>query len=83
MIKTKSKRTKGKLSLTKYFQKFNEGDRVSIVRELSENPKFPARIQGLTGVVKGMRGKAYLLEVNEGKSKKTHIIKPVHLKKLK
>lgn len=83
MIKRKNIREKGKLSLSKYFQKFSEGDRVAIVREHSENPKFPKRIQGLTGKIEGMRGKAYLVKVKEGNKEKLHILKPVHLKKIK
>jgi large subunit ribosomal protein L21e len=83
MIKGKRKRERGKLSLSRYFQKFEQGDRVSIVREHSQNPKFPIRIQGLSGKIVGTRGKAYIVELKEGNKLKTHIIKPVHLKKLK
>jgi len=83
MIKRKKIRTRGKLSLSKYFQEFKEGDRVAIVREHSQNPQFPARIQGITGVVESKRGSAYLIKLKEGNKEKTHIIKPVHLKKIK
>jgi len=83
MIKRKKARTKGKLALSKYFQEFKQGDRVTIVREHAENPSFPKRIQGLSGEVKGKRGRAYLVSIKEGNKLKTHIIKPVHLKKLK
>ena len=83
MLKGKRIREKGKLSLSKYFQEFTEGDRVAIVREHSEEPKFPKRIQGISGVIAGQRGKAYLVKIKEGNKEKTHIIKPVHLKKLK
>ncbi len=83
MIKKKNIKTKGKLSLSKYFQEFKEGDRVAIVREHSQNPKFPKRIQGITGVVEGKRGSAYIIKIKEGNKEKTHIIKPVHLKEIK
>ena len=83
MIKRKKKRTKGKLGLSKYFQEFNEGDRVAIVREHSLNPKFPIRTQGLAGVIEGKRGRSYIVKVMEGNKEKIHIIQPAHLKKLK
>lgn len=82
MIKRKKIRTRGKLSLSKYFQEFKEGDRVGIVREHSENPQFPKRIQGITGIVQGARGAAYIVKIKEGNKEKIHIIKPVHLKKI-
>jgi len=83
MLKRKSARTHGKLPLSRYFQEFADGDRVAIVREHSENPKFPKRIQGISGVVEGRRGAAYIVKIKEGNKEKIHIIKPVHLKKLK
>jgi large subunit ribosomal protein L21e len=82
MLKRKKVRTRGKLSLSKYFQEFKQGDRVAIVREHSQNPKFPKRIQGITGTVEGSRGAAYVVKIKEGNKEKTHIIKPVHLKKI-
>ena len=83
MLKKKKLRTRGKISFSRYFQSFEEGDRVSIVMEHSQNPKFPKRIQGTTGVVEGQRGQAYIIKIKEGNKEKTHIIKPVHLKKIK
>lgn len=83
MLKRKKKREKGKLKLSTYFQEFEIEDRVAIIREHSEDPKFPKRIQGLSGRIIGKRGKAYLVQLKEGNKEKIHIIKPVHLKKLK
>ena len=78
MLKRKNAHTHGKLSLSRYFQEFAEGDRVAIVREHSENPKFPKRIQGISGVVIGQRGASYMVKIKEGNKEKLHIIKPVH-----
>lgn len=78
----KNEREKGKIRLSRMFQKFEIGDRVAIVRELSEKAGFPKRIQGRTGVVEGVRGRAYVLKVKEFNAEKTYIIKPIHLKKI-
>lgn len=83
MIKRKQIRRKGKIRLSEYFKSLKEGDRVAIVRELSENPKFPHQIQGRTGVVKGKRGRAFIIKIMDFDQEKTHIIPAVHLKKLK
>ncbi len=73
---------KGKEKITRIFQKLEKGQRVGIVRDLSEKSSFPARIQGRTGIIEGRRGKAYIVKIINGKEK-SYIIKPVHLKKLK
>ena len=83
MIKRKTVKEKGKLSLSKYFQEFKVGDKVAIIRDQALNPGFPERIQGRTGTVIGTRGKAHLIKLNEGNAVKVHIIRPLHLKKLK
>lgn len=76
-------RQHGKLSLSRYFQEFKEGDRVSVITEHSQTKSFPKRIHGLTGTIIGTRGNAYLVNVREGKMDRMHIIMPIHLKKLK
>ncbi len=83
MLKRKSVKEKGNVNFTRYFQKFNKGDRVAIVRDHTFNPGFPERIQGLSGKIEGQRGRAYIVKLKQGNKEKTHILKPVHLKKLK
>jgi ribosomal protein L21E len=83
MVKRKSPRTRGKISLSKYFQRFKEGDSVSIVREKSLEADFPKRIQGTTGKIKGRRGRSYVVELKDKNKLKEFIIQPIHLKKLK
>jgi len=83
MLKRKRIREKGKISFQKYFQKFNSGDSVAVVRELNQqSPGFPKRIQGRTGKIKGKRGAAYVVEIKEYNKMKQYIIKPIHLKKI-
>jgi len=83
MVKRKNIRTKGKLSLSRYFQELKKGDKVSVIKELSVASDFPARLQGSTGVVESKRGNAYVLKINSQGKEKTYIIEPVHLKKIK
>jgi len=81
MLKKKKIRERGKVRLSEYFKELKEGDRVSIVRELSQNSGFPRTIQGRTGTIEGKRGNAYIVNVRIGKEKK-FLIHPIHLKKL-
>lgn len=83
MIKRKKLKTRGKLSLSIYFQELKNGDKVAIVREQALNPSFPIRIQGKTGVVTGTKGSAYLIKIRDGESEKVYVIQPAHLKKIK
>jgi len=83
MLTNKRIRNKGKISFTKYFQKFGEEDSVAIVRDLTvQSPGFPSRIQGRTGVVLGQRGRSYVITIKDYDRSKTYIVKPVHLKKI-
>lgn len=83
MLKRKLVREKGKIKLSSYFQKFKEGDRVAVRRELSKQPKFPKRLQGRSGIVSGKRGNSYTVKINDISKEKMYIIHPIHLKKLK
>ncbi len=83
MLKRKKQRQHGKIKLSRYFQEFKQGDRVAIIRELALNPKFPKTLQGRSGVIESKRGNSYLVKINDLNKKKTYIIHPVHLIKLK
>lgn len=82
MLKRKQIREKGKIKLSRYFQELKEGDKVSVVKELSLKSSFPKSIQGRTGVIEGKRGKNYIIKMKIGQDKR-FIIHPAHLKKLK
>ncbi|MBT4376294.1 50S ribosomal protein L21e [archaeon] len=83
MVKRKSIRTRGKLQLSKYFQRFKEGDAVAIVRERSLVVNFPERLQGKTGIVTGKKGRAYIIKIKDQAKEKELIVLPIHLKKIK
>jgi large subunit ribosomal protein L21e len=75
-------REKGKLKLSSYFKKIEEGERVSIVNDVGVRASFPKRLRGISGRVSGSRGKFKLVEIKDGGKDKTFIIHPIHLKKL-
>lgn len=83
MPNRKNSRDKGKISLRNMFQELKKGDKVSVLRELSERASFPEKLQGRTGIIKGKRGRSYIIEINDQSRAKTYIIQPIHLKKLK
>jgi large subunit ribosomal protein L21e len=82
MNKRKKVRTKGKIRFSEYFQEFQKGDRVAVVKELNQTPKFPKTLQGRSGVVDDKRGRSYIVKINDLNKEKSYIIHPIHLKKL-
>ena len=82
MPRSKSIREKGKISHTRYFQKFKEGDSVAVAQELSVKFGYSKRLQGKTGKVLGKRGAAYYVEIKDLDKSKKYLIKPIHLKKI-
>jgi len=83
MVNRKPVRTRGKLQLSRYFQELNEGDFVAISREPSISSSFPKRLQGITGIVEGRKGKVYIVKIKDGNEEKRILIEPIHLKKIK
>jgi len=83
-------RTRKKLSrelrrkgITRFLRKFERGEKVVIDPDPSSHKGMPfPRYKGRIGVVVGKRGKAYLIEITNGKKKKVIISRPEHLKKL-
>ncbi|MDH7508150.1 MAG: 50S ribosomal protein L21e [Methanomassiliicoccales archaeon] len=81
-ILRKSPRERGLSPITREFQKFQEGDKVSIHIDSSVHKGAPdIRFHGKTGTVIGSRGRAYILQVKDGDKYKTVIARPEHLKK--
>jgi large subunit ribosomal protein L21e len=82
MISKKNVKTRGKIKLSRYFQEFKNGEHVAVIREHSQNPAFPKRIQGRNGIVIGKKGKAYIIKIVDGSLEKFFAIKPIHLTKI-
>ena len=78
----KEKRNRGKLSLTKYFQSFNIGDKVHLTVESAvQKGMYHPRFMGRAGIIKGKRGRCYELTINDLGKEKTLIVHPIHLRK--
>ena len=65
------------------FQKLEKGDFVSISREPAVASNFQKRLQGITGIVEGKRGKSYIIKIRDHNEYKKLLIEPIHLKKIK
>jgi len=76
-------RTRGKISLSRYFQKFENGERVAVIREKAIQSSFPKVLQGRTGIIEEKRGKAYLVKIKDKNQEKKYLIEAIHLKKIK
>ena len=78
----KEKRQRGKVSITRYFQSFNAGDRIYLsVEPAVQKGMYYPRFMGKTGIVKGKRGRCYEITINDLGKEKTLIVHPVHLKR--
>lgn len=82
MNRRKQLKTHGKIKLSRYFQEFKKDDKVTVIKELAVQPKFPSKLQGRSGVVINKRGDSYIVRMNDLNKVKTYIIHPLHLKKL-
>ena len=75
-------KTRGELSIRKYLQSFNIGDKVNLKAEpaVQKGMYFP-RFHGKTGVIHGKQGGCYTVIVRDGRKEKRLIIHPVHLER--
>ena len=85
--KTRSKykkhlRDKGKISISRYFQTFKIGERVSLgVEPAIQKGLYHPKFYGKPGVVKGKKGRCYEIEIDDFGKQKLLIVHPIHLKK--
>jgi large subunit ribosomal protein L21e len=79
----KNVRTRGKISLTKFFQTFNLGDKVILNAEpaYQKGMYFP-RFHGKIGIISKKIGTVYEVSIKDINKSKTLIVHPVHLKSL-
>lgn len=78
----RSPREHGKISLTRYFQQLESGDRVNLnINPSVHRGMFFPRFHGKTGVVTGKRGSCYEVAIKDGNKEKIVIAHPIHLRK--
>ena len=78
---SKNVRDNGKISLARYLQDFNMGDRVYLTIEPSvHRGMFYPRFHGKAGVVVGKKGKCYEVQIKDINKEKIVITHPIHLK---
>ena len=80
----KNVRKKGKINLTRYFQKFKVDEQVTLIAEpaVQKGMYFP-RYHGKVGKITGNKGKCYTVQIKDGDKPKTLIVHPVHLRRIK
>ena len=82
-VSRKNIRRKGKIRLSRYFQKLKEGENVVLSMEPAvQKGLYFRRFHGKKGIVAGRKGRCYNILVMDGKKQKTLIVHPVHLKKI-
>ena len=76
-------REKGKLRLSHYFKKIDDGANVAVVTDVGVRARFPRRLKGINGKVIGSRGRFKLVQIKTGDNMKTFVIHPIHLRLLR
>jgi large subunit ribosomal protein L21e len=83
-LMSKPKRLRGKVSLTRYFQALEPGQRVALKAEPSVQAGiYFKRFHGRVGVVGQRLGSCYEVKIDDHGKAKTLIVHPVHLKPLR
>ncbi len=73
-------RERGKTTLSKILQSYNEGDKVVVKIDSSMHKGMPhRRFHGRIGVVRAKRGRSYVIHVTQGDATKEIIVRPEHL----
>ena len=75
----KKMKSRGKLTITKYLQKFNAGDMVHLDFIPSSHIQHP-RFKGATGKILEKSGNSYVVEIKDGDKFKKIYVRPEHLK---
>jgi large subunit ribosomal protein L21e len=75
------KTVREKFKPEKYIREFSIKDKVVIDPEPSSQKGMPhPRFKGIVGEIVGKRGRAYIINIEDGEKKKQIIAKPEHIK---
>lgn len=74
---------KGKLSIRKFLQKLEAGDKVCLnVEPAYQKGMYRPKFMGKIGKIVGKKGTCYQVEINDYSKKKVLIVHPIHLTKV-
>ncbi len=74
---------KGKISLTRYFQEVNIGDKVCLKAEPAyQNGMYNPVFHGKIGIVSSKKGRCFEILIKDRDKEKTLIVHPVHFRKV-
>lgn len=78
----KNIREHGKISIRRFLQTFNAGDRVYLKADSSyQEGMYFSRYHGKAGLIEGKQGKCYYVKIKDHNKVKKLLIHPVHLKR--
>ena len=79
---SKTPRSRGKISLTRYLQDFKLNEKVVLDAEPSfQKGMYYPRFHGKAATVTGKQGDCYVVKIKDGNKDKSLIIHPIHLKR--
>lgn len=77
----KALKQKGKINITQYFRKFQEGNTVQLILNPSfSEGSFDPKFYGKHGKVVGQRGRCYVVEIVDIAKTKRILTHPVHMR---
>ncbi len=81
--RSRNLRSKGRVAITQFLQSFDDGQRVRIHIDTNDVRGRPTtlRFNRKIGVVQGKQGKAYRVQIKDGKKLKSIIVTNAHLVK--
>ena len=80
---SKNVRSKGKISTSRYFQDFINGDKVCLIAEPAiQKGMYWPKFYGKAATIINKRGRCYEVKIMDGNQEKKVIVHPVHLKRL-
>ena len=79
----RARHEKGKISLSRYFQTFENGEQVGLkINSAVAKGQFFPRFHGHCGTVAGMKGRCYEVKIKDGGKRKSLYVHPIHMIKL-
>ncbi len=73
-------RTRGKISISQYFQELKAGDKVNLkINSVMQTGRFSPRFHGMTGTIVGRQGFCYEVALVDGHKPKRVFVHPIHL----